>query len=65
MTEYGPWTGKEQISLAKSFNNNWKKIEDLGFDETFKLMWNYYLSYCEGGFLSNNIDLKQIKLNIN
>ena len=49
----------------KRFNNNWKKIEDLGFDETFKLMWNYYLSYCEGGFLSNNIDLKQIKLNIN
>ena len=49
----------------KRFNNNWKKIEDLGFDETFKLMWNYYLSYCEGGFLSNNIDVKQIKLNIN
>ena len=49
----------------KRFNDNWKKIEDLGFDETFKLMWNYYLSYCEGGFLSNNIDLKQIKLNIN
>ena len=48
----------------RRFNNNWKKIEELGFDETFKLMWNYYLSYCEGGFLSNNIDLKQIKLNI-
>ena len=48
----------------KSFNKNWKKIEELGFDETFKLMWNYYLSYCEGGFLSKNIDLKQIKLNI-
>ena len=49
----------------KRFNNNWEKIEKLGFDETFKLMWNYYLSYCEGGFLSNNIDLKQIKLNVN
>ncbi len=49
----------------KKFNSNWKKIEDLGFDETFKLMWNYYLSYCEGGFLSKNIDLKQIKLNLN
>ena len=49
----------------KNFNKNWKKIEELGFDETFKLMWTYYLSYCEGGFLSKNIDLKQIKLNIN
>ena len=49
----------------KNFNKNWKKIEELGFDETFRLMWNYYLSYCEGGFLSKNIDLKQIKLNKN
>ena len=49
----------------ENFNKNWKKIEGLGFDETFKLMWNYYLSYCEGGFLSKNIDLKQIKLKIN
>ena len=47
------------------FNKNWGNIEELGFDETFKLMWNYYLSYCEGGFLSKNIDLKQIELNIN
>ena len=47
------------------FNNNWEKIKELGFDEKFKLMWNYYLSYCEGGFLSKNIDLKQIKLNLN
>ena len=47
------------------FNKNWKNIEKLGFDEKFKLLWNYYLSYCEGGFLAKNIDLKQIKLNFN
>ena len=49
----------------ENFNKNWKKIEKLGFDNKFKLMWNYYLSYCEGGFLSKNIDLKQIKLTFN
>tara|TARA_B110000114_G_scaffold68832_1_gene73012 strand:+ start:55 stop:1227 length:1173 start_codon:yes stop_codon:yes gene_type:complete len=48
----------------KQFNQNWSKIERLGFDERFKLLWNYYLSYCEGGFLSKNIDLKQINLTI-
>ena len=48
----------------KQFNQNWSKIEKLGFDERFKLLWNYYLSYCEGGFLSKNIDLKQINLTI-
>lgn len=49
----------------KEFNRNWTKIEKLGFDERFKLLWNYYLSYCEGGFLSKNIDLKQISLKLN
>ena len=49
----------------KEFNRNWSKIEKLGFDERFKLLWNYYLSYCEGGFLSKNIDLKQINLKLN
>ena len=49
----------------RNFNDNWDKIEKLGFDNKFRLMWNYYLSYCEGGFLSKNIDLKQIKLRIN
>ena len=48
----------------KEFNKNWTKIEKLGFDERFKLLWNYYLSYCEGGFLSKNIDLKQINLKL-
>ena len=48
----------------KQFNKNWSQIEKLGFDERFKLLWNYYLSYCEGGFLSKNIDLKQINLTL-
>ena len=48
----------------REFNRNWSKIEKLGFDERFKLLWNYYLSYCEGGFLSKNIDLKQINLKL-
>jgi len=49
----------------REFNKNWTQIEKLGFDERFKLLWNYYLSYCEGGFLSKNIDLKQINLKLN
>ncbi len=33
------------------------------FDRRFLRMWRYYLSYCECGFLTNNIDLMQITLN--
>ena len=54
-----------QDELKLKNNQISESFASLKFDETFKLMWNYYLSYCEGGFLSKNIDLKQIKLNIN
>ena len=38
------------------------KISSQGFDLTFKRMWNFYLSYCEAGFKSKNIDLIQFSL---
>ena len=41
----------------KNFLNAWEKISPLGFDEYFKRMWEFYLSYCEGGFKSRNINL--------
>ena len=40
----------------------WPDIEPLGFDARFKRMWLYYLAYCEGGFRSTNIDVRQISL---
>lgn len=47
---------------AKAFNRNWRKIEPLGFDETFRRKWNYYLSYCEAGFDNGLIDVEHIVL---
>lgn len=35
----------------------WPEIRPLGFDERFRRMWEYYLCYCEGGFLSGTIDV--------
>ena len=32
------------------FLSNWEEIARLGFDEAFKRLWEFYLSYCEGGF---------------
>jgi cyclopropane-fatty-acyl-phospholipid synthase len=40
----------------KSFNKNSKKIMSLGFDERFMKMWNYYFSYCAGGFQERAIN---------
>ena len=44
------------------FNQKWDLIKKQGFDLTFKRMWEFYLSYCEAGFKSKNIDLIQFSL---
>ena len=44
------------------FNKKCSLIKDQGFDLTFKRMWEFYLSYCEAGFKSKNIDLIQFSL---
>jgi cyclopropane-fatty-acyl-phospholipid synthase len=45
-----------------NFLKYWSNIAPLGFDETFKKMWEFYLSYCEAGFRSKNIDLIQFSM---
>ncbi len=51
------------LNIWKSeFTKKWEEISKQGFDLTFKRMWNFYLSYCEAGFKSKNIDLIQFSL---
>ncbi|MEE4154560.1 MAG: cyclopropane-fatty-acyl-phospholipid synthase family protein [Erythrobacter sp.] len=33
-----------------------------GFDTRFQRLWRYYLSYCEGGFRSGNVNVHQVTL---
>ena len=46
----------------EEFLKKWTDISKQGFDNKFKRMWNFYLSYCEAGFKSKNIDLIQFSL---
>ena len=50
------------IIWREEFNKKWELIKNQGFDTTFKKMWEFYLSYCEAGFKSKNIDLIQFSL---
>jgi cyclopropane-fatty-acyl-phospholipid synthase len=51
------------LALWKNeFNKKWNLIKNQGFDSTFKRMWEFYLSYCEAGFKSKNIDLIQFSI---
>ncbi len=43
----------------ESFDSSWADIKKSGFDLSFKRLWSYYLSYCEGGFKSGNINVGQ------
>ena len=43
-----------------SFYAAWPNLTKLGFDERFRRMWEYYLSYCEAGFRAGTIDVRQM-----
>ena len=45
------------------FASAWPKLQQQGFDERFRLMWDYYLAYCEVGFKvkATNVVLLQLE----
>jgi cyclopropane-fatty-acyl-phospholipid synthase len=45
-----------------SFNQKLQEVRQLGFDETFIRLWNFYLMYCAAGFTERNIDVVQFTL---
>lgn len=45
-----------------SFTEAAERVRSLGFDDTFRRMWTFYLAYCEAGFRSGIIDVEQITM---
>ncbi len=43
-----------------NFRAAWPNLMPWGFDDRFRRLWEYYLAYCEAGFLSGNIDVRQV-----
>jgi cyclopropane-fatty-acyl-phospholipid synthase len=46
----------------RRFENAWEEIQGLGFDERFRRLWRFYLSYCEAGFRAARTDVVQVGL---
>ena len=44
------------------FQAAWNEIQPLGFDERFRKLWAFYLSYCEAGFRTGRTDVIQLEL---
>jgi cyclopropane-fatty-acyl-phospholipid synthase len=44
------------------FDAHAREVDALGFDATFRRMWDFYLAYCEAGFATGYLDVVQIVL---
>lgn len=44
------------------FLTQWETVAAMGFDDTFRRTWEYYLAYCEAGFRTGYIDVSLIQL---
>lgn len=47
---------------SRAFNARWSEIQQMGFDEQFRRLWNFYLSYCEAGFSDGRINVGQFQV---
>ncbi|MCA8902020.1 MAG: class I SAM-dependent methyltransferase [Hyphomonas sp.] len=62
VTYFGQDYARTCREWSRAFNGAWDQIAKLGFDEPFRRMWNFYLSYCEAGFEGGRINVGQFQL---
>jgi cyclopropane-fatty-acyl-phospholipid synthase len=46
----------------KNIEASTERLEELGYDERFRRLWQFYLCYCEGGFAERRIGVGQTLL---
>jgi cyclopropane-fatty-acyl-phospholipid synthase len=59
---YGPHYARTLADWHARFDAAWPQLAGQGFDQRFRRMWKYYLAYCEAGFATGRIDVKQLAL---
>jgi cyclopropane-fatty-acyl-phospholipid synthase len=47
---------------TRAFEAAWDDIRKLGFDERFRRLWHFYLSYCEAGMRTERTNVVQLSL---
>lgn len=57
---FGQDYAKTLAIWRSNFRAAWPNLMPSGFDDRFRRTWEYYLAYCEAGFLSGNIDVRQV-----
>lgn len=59
---FGQSYAQTLAAWADRFKAKWNDIRALGFDERFKQLWLFYLSYCEAGFRTGRTNVVQLEL---
>ncbi len=59
---YGEHYARTLADWHVRFDTAWPQLTGQGFDPRFRRMWKYYLAYCEAGFATGRIDVKQLAL---
>jgi len=59
---YGEHYADTLADWRESFDSEADWMESHGYDERFRRMWRYYLSFCEAGFRDGRIDLVHLCL---
>ena len=58
----GPHYGHTLRLWREKFLASWDEVAALGFDDTFRRMWEFYLAYCEAGFRVGYLQVAQLTL---
>ncbi len=62
LVDFGASYARTLKDWRERFEHAWDDIAVMGFDETFRRRWRYYLAYCEGGFRERAISDVQLVL---
>jgi cyclopropane-fatty-acyl-phospholipid synthase len=62
LQDIGPHYATTLRRWRERFDGNRRAVRALGYPESFLRLWEYYLCYCEGGFLERNIGNVQMLL---
>ena len=60
--EFGESYSQTLRRWHETFNVKWDEISEMGFDDRFRRMWNFYLTSCAATFHYGNCDVTQITI---
>jgi cyclopropane-fatty-acyl-phospholipid synthase len=63
--DIGTHYARTLAAWRKQFQDAVNEVRELGFDDRFIRMWDYYLAYCEGAFLERHVGDFQLLLTKN